>query len=416
LESQSLATLLLISALAFAVPLLTARIPGGVVPIVVLEIVFGMFFGRAGLGWVEHHDWLEFLSLFGFAFLMFLSGLEVDVRMLSRAGPARREGAARITDNPLAAGLLIFAGTLVLAVLAVRVIMGEKPLAHALLAGLVLSTTSVGIVMPTLKERGLSPRPLGQAILMAAVVSDFATMFLITILAGVLSSRDLLELPLILALFAAFFVFIALGRRPALRAFAAAAIGRMRHSTAQLDVRGALALLLLFVVLAQTVQAELVLAAFLAGAAISAVSSADSHVLRAKLDAIGYGFFIPIFFFTVGAKFNLQALLDPGVLLVPVLVLVAFAVKVIPALILRASYTWRESLGAGALLSARLSLIIAASAIGMRLGVIDEATNAALIVVAVVTCIASPVLFNLLLPASRLPRAPSTDEMLTGKG
>jgi CPA2 family monovalent cation:H+ antiporter-2 len=133
--------------------------------------------------------------------------------------------------------------------------------------------------------------------------------------------------------------------------------------------------------------------------------SPEDEGLVHQLESIGFGFFIPIFFIMVGVDFNLQALLSStqALILVPFLVLVAFAIKFIPALVFRLNFSWRESLGAGALLSARLSLIIAASAIGLRLGVITEAINADIILVAIITVTLAPLLFLSIIPSPERP-------------
>jgi Trk K+ transport system NAD-binding subunit len=171
-------------------------------------------------------------------------------------------------------------------------------------------------------------------------------------------------------------------------------------ATSQIKLRGSLALAMFFVVLARSVGSENILGAFLAGVIVSMLASDEGSALREKLDAVGYGFFIPIFFVMVGVDFDLPALLDSrsALMLVPVLVIIAYAVKVLPAALFRAAFTWRESLAAGTLLSARLSLIIAASAIGLKLGLITNAVNAAVILIALVSCILSPLLFRLLAP------------------
>jgi Trk K+ transport system NAD-binding subunit len=127
----------------------------------------------------------------------------------------------------------------------------------------------------------------------------------------------------------------------------------------------------------------------------------DDQQISTQLESIGYGFLIPIFFIKVGIDFNLSALFNSSraMLLVPLLIVAAVVVKVFPALIFRLHYSLKESLSAGALLSARLSLIIAAAAVGLRLGVISEATNAAILLVAILTVTLSPVAFSLLLPS-----------------
>jgi CPA2 family monovalent cation:H+ antiporter-2 len=159
-------------------------------------------------------------------------------------------------------------------------------------------------------------------------------------------------------------------------------------------------LLLAFVVLAKFLGTEMILGAFLAGAVLSLLSGPGDEQTRRQLEAIGFGFFVPIFFISVGIQFDFPALLrNPTTwLLTPLFLGAAVLLKLVPTLLWRLSFSWRETLAAGALLSARLSLIIAASDIGLRLGVLDEPTHAGFILIAAVTSTLSPLLFNRLLP------------------
>jgi Trk K+ transport system NAD-binding subunit len=177
-------------------------------------------------------------------------------------------------------------------------------------------------------------------------------------------------------------------------------IAELSHATGQIQVRGAFALMVSWVVLAEALGVEVILGAFLAGAIVSLSGRDHESSLYEKLDAIGYGFFIPLFFILVGVNFDLRVLLASGtaLILVPLLLVAAYLVKVLPMLLYRTRFSWRETLGAGALLSSRLSLIIATSAIALQLGMITGATNAALVLVAVVTCTVSPILFARLFP------------------
>jgi Trk K+ transport system NAD-binding subunit len=174
----------------------------------------------------------------------------------------------------------------------------------------------------------------------------------------------------------------------------------LAQATAQIDVRGAFAIGLAFIALAENLGVEMILGAFLGGALISLLSFQGAADLHHRLDVIGYAFFIPIFFVMVGVRFDLASVLDSTrtLLLVPLLLAAAYGVKLVSSLLYRLSYSWRETLAAGALLSSRLSLIIAVAAIGLELGSIDEATNSAIILVAIVTCTFSPLLFNRILP------------------
>jgi Trk K+ transport system NAD-binding subunit len=156
----------------------------------------------------------------------------------------------------------------------------------------------------------------------------------------------------------------------------------------------------LFIALAEGLGIEYILGAFLAGVIVSSLSGGEVTVLQEKLDAFGYGFFIPIFFVMVGVGFDLRALLGSreALILVPLLVGMSYAVKLVPALILRLRFTWRETIAAGMLVSSRLSLIVAAAAIGLDLGVITDAVNSAIILIAVITCTVSPIVFSWLMP------------------
>jgi Kef-type K+ transport system membrane component KefB len=262
--------------------------------------------------------------------------------------------------------------------------------------------------VPTLKERGLTATRLGQTILAAAVAADFATMLLLSVFASIARQGLSAQVLLVLLLFVAFFVVSRIGLRLRDRRGVRRLLDELGHATAQIQVRGAFLLVLAFIALAQGLGAEVILGAFLAGASIALLAGRGGEELRRKLDAIGYGFLIPIFFITAGVGFDLPALLASGrsLVLVPGLVLAAFVVKLVPALVFRSQHDWRLTLAAGTLMSARLSLIVAAAAVGVRLGLISDALNAAIILVALVTSIVAPILFSLLMPDPAGARRP----------
>jgi Kef-type K+ transport system membrane component KefB len=142
---------------------------------------------------------------------------------------------------------------------------------------------------------------------------------------------------------------------------------------------------------------------------VSLLRTPEDRELSSQLEAIGFGFFIPIFFIMVGVDFNLPALLSStaALLSVPLLLIAAITVKVIPALVFRLNHSWREALAAGILMCPRLSLIIAAAAIGAKLGIIDESVNAGIVLVAIVTVTAAPLAFLRVSPAPRVKVARS---------
>ena len=303
-------------------------------------------------------------------------------------------------SNPLTLGVLTFVVTLSLALLAGWGLSSLDAADDPWLAALILSTTSLGLVMPVLKERGLTSRPYGQALLVAAVIADFATMLLVSIYVVLQTEGLSLNVLLVLLLFGAFATAYRVATLARRRFPGLDHLQGLSQATSQVDVRGAFAVALAFIALAQGLGAEMILGAFLGGALISLLAGNGASDLRHKLDVFGYAFFIPIFFIMIGVRFDLSALLSStrALLLVPLVLFLAYAIKFAASTLFRVSFSWRETLAGGALLSSRLSLIIAVSAIGLQLGSIDSATNSAIILVAIVTSTVSPLLFNRIAP------------------
>ena len=389
----SFVPLLLVVVLAFLVPVLISRFRR--VPVVVGEILAGIIVGPSVLGLVHGEEpTLGLLSEIGFAFLMFLSGLEIDFSILFAASQRKQ------ANGPSA---LVLAGLSFVLTLILSLGMGfglstAGFVRDPWMMTLILSTTSLGIVVPVLKENRMSSGRFGQAILLAALLADFLTMFLITVYVAVRSSGMSLEILLIVLLFVPVVLFYQLGVRwlriPAVRRI----LDELSDATAQIKVRGAFAIMVGFVVMAEMIGAELILGAFLGGVLASLLSGAGEEKLRHKLDAIGFGFFIPLFFIVVGVRFDLNAFFEePSAwILIPILLVGAFAIKLLATLVFRLSFSWRKTLSSGLLLSARLSLIIAASSIGLQMGAISESTNAAIILIAALTATIAPLSFNAL--------------------
>jgi Kef-type K+ transport system membrane component KefB/Trk K+ transport system NAD-binding subunit len=401
-EHNPFIALLLITTLALVVPVIATRLMRIAIPVVVGEILAGIIIGHSGLNLVENSPTLTFLAEFGFAYLMFLSGLEVDFELLF----SRNRDAQKRWRAPLPIALLLLTGTIGLAILITFVLAGIIAVKSPLLLGLILSTTSLGVVVPVLKERDLLGSVYGQYLLVIASIADFVTLLLLTVLIAIRSqglTLDLLLIPVLLALFA---IAARITQRFSSRNIIQRILSELSTTTTQIRVRGAFALMVAWVVLAEALGVELILGAFLAGAVAGLVAGPDDNNAKEKLDAIGYGFFIPIFFIMVGVEFNLSALFASrqALVLVPLLLIGAYIVKVIPALLLQRQFSWRQAIGAGFLLSSRLSLIIAAASIALNIGAISEAINAAVILVAVISCTLSPIFFNRIYPPEQEQR------------
>ncbi|TFG38315.1 MAG: hypothetical protein E4H39_00585 [Syntrophobacterales bacterium] len=400
-EHSAFVSILLITLLAALMPLLSARfrrfnIP---IPIVIFEILAGIVIGKTGFNLVTPTPILDFLAEFGFVFLMFISGLEIDISSLFP--PRMEEKEKSFLQHPFALAFIGFVLTLLTAIVAAVQFRRMGLVGNPLIMVLILSTSSLGIILPVLKERNLVSRRYGQFIIMAALFADFITLILLSLVFGILRQGFFLQIMFSLL----FLVLVAMGFRLGFRArnipWIRDVIEELSTATAQIHVRGSIALMVAWVVLAKALGAEIILGAFVAGIIVNIFAGTQEQVLKDNLDVLGFGFFIPIFFITVGSQIDLKVFLvsSEAMLLLPLLLLAAYVVKVIPLLIFRIAFSWRESIAAGFLLSSRLSLIIASSALAYKMGIIDEAANTAIILLAMVTCTVSPVIFNHIIPA-----------------
>lgn len=375
------ATLILIASAAFVLPLLGRRLR---MPAVVLEILFGIAIGPV-FGLVQPSELVEVLAEFGLLLLLFLAGFEIELEVFERQGMM-----------PILVGLGIYALTV-----AGSVTIGLA-LGVGLFVALVLATNSVGVIIPTLRGTRMIGTSLGQDILVAALLADILTLLAVTGFALTTEYGFGVRLLAIPAFFLIAGTGLAMLRRAAWwrperfgRLFAA-------DDPEELGIRASLALMLVFVGLSLVLGIESILGAFLAGTAFAAVFRHRGG-LDEKLTGFSYGFFIPIFFINVGIGFRIDAILDPAAIRLTLLLLVAaLAVKVLPGLLLVARrHSLRESLAAGALLSARLSLIIAIAELGVELELISETMESSIILLAAVTATLAPTLFRLLLPPQR---------------
>lgn len=398
MEHQSLQSLMIVVGIAFLVPILLHKLNLRALPVVVAEIVAGLIIGKSGLNLVKEDPILTLLSLLGFIFLMFLSGVEIDFTIFGGKKGGRGAHGKRFF-HPLFVSFAIFLLILGLSYVLSLALVEMELAGDPYLMTIMIATISLGVVVPVLKERRLLEQELGQTLLLISVISDFVTMILLAVYiswkSGSMASMALLLL---------FFVLV-VATYLIIRRFAGQAVFRILGSgTVQLGTRAVFALILFFVVLSESLGAENILGAFLAGVIVALVAPQKSFLHQ--LDSFGYGFLIPIFFVMVGVKLDIWGLFaDWRVLvLIPVLLLFILLSKLVPTLVLRFWFSWSETLGSGVLLASTLSLVIAAATIAHELGLIDDAMHGALIVVAVLSCLIFPVLFSRLFPSQPVER------------
>ena len=378
-----LSGLLIVVAVAFLAPLLLGLAPALRLPSVVLELVAGIVIGPSVLGWVEVDEPIRVLALIGLAFLLFLAGLEIEFD--------------RLRGRRLTLVLVGFAASFVLAVVVGLGLQAAGQVEDALFVAIVLVATSLGVVVPVLKDARKLGSDLGQLVVAAASVADFGAVILLSLFfsresAG-LGAQVVLLGGFALATVAALVVLLGLGRSMVFTPV----LERLQDTTAQIRVRGAFLLLVGFSALAVGLGLEVILGAFLAGAVLTLVDRdrAMTHPdFRRKLEAAGYGMFIPVFFVTSGVLFDLDALFASGstVVLVPLFLAAILVVRGLPALVYRSALGRLETGVAGLLQATTLPFIVAAVMIGIDLGALDEATGAALIAAGLLSVLVFPLL------------------------
>lgn len=361
--------LLVISVVAVLAPLLAGVLRRLRVPAVVLEIVAGIVVGPTGLDWVHVDLPVQILALFGLAFLLFLAGLEIDLMTLRGRVLATAVGGYVVT---LALGLLVGSGLHAIGWV-------QQPL----LIAVALSATSLGLVVPVLKDAGQEARTVGRIAIAGATVADFAAIVVLSFFFSTSGGGAGAKLVLLLA----FLALIGVSAAVVLRAGRSMRLGdllvRLQDTTAEIRVRLAVVLLVAFVALAERFGLESILGAFLAGAVVSLVDrdSASHPHLRTKLEAIGYGFVVPVFFVSSGVRLDLSGLVhSPGALVrVPVFLVALLLVRGLPALLSRRALGARST-GAVALLQATsLPFLVTATQIGLVLHLVSSVTAAALV-------------------------------------
>jgi Kef-type K+ transport system membrane component KefB len=370
--TAGLRTLLLTSAIAASAPFLAAALVRIRVPQVVIFIVGGVLIGPHVLGWANPGA-IRLLADVGLGFVFLIAGYELDLELF-REDVGRR-------------AVFSWLVTLVLAV-GVTGVLSAVGFVHAFVPiALGLTTTAFGTLLPILHDNDMLGGRLGRSVLPAGAVGELVPIIGIAIF---LSSRGrFLGLISLLVMLAVALLLAQLPRwttRPSLL--------RISHegenATSQITLRLTVTLLFGLLVAANHFGLDVVLGAFLAGIILHRWAPGDVHSLESKLDAIGYGFFIPVFFAFSGMNLELSSIAQAPQRLVVFFVLL-LAVRGLPALFLyRHSLDRSERLQMVLLTATALPLLVALTEIGVSTGEMLPANAAALVGAGVLSVLIFP--------------------------
>lgn len=380
-------SLFLVVLLALVIPIFMARFKISTVPTAIAEIIVGIIVGSSGFNIVVSTHDLTFLSNLGVTLLMFLSGMEINFDLLQRKNNPKAKSQAGKTVDPLPTALTAFAGIVIMAFILAYVLKLISLFSNIVLAAIIFMTVALGVVIATLKEKDILGRPIGQTILLTAVLGEVIPLLLLTIYASV-NGGNAGQLWLIILLFIAAIILLRRFKQPYLW------FSKVTKATTQLDIRLAFFLIFALVTVAERVGAENILGAFLAGMVMKLLE--PSEATKDKLTSIGYGFFIPIFFIMTGVGLNLKSLFahPSSLMLLPVLVIFLFLAKA-PVVFLYMRYFEKKNAFAGGFLTATtITIVLPTLQVARKLHAITSTQSDVFILAAVIVCIVSPIVFN----------------------
>jgi Kef-type K+ transport system membrane component KefB len=364
---NELHSLLLIFTIAAVAPLLCEWLPWIRPPLVVAEIGLGILVGPQALGWATTGPAIQVLANFGLAFLFFLAGFEIDF-------PA-------IRGRPILLAALGWLASLVVCLGVGFGLQGCGIVDSGLIVGAALATTALGTLMPILRDAQELPTRFGAYAVASGAMGEFGPILLIAV---ALSSGEG-EHGLALVLMLVFTAIIVVGAYVALKFRPPRVIlllQKKMHTSAQLPVRFAILVLASLVILARNLGLDAILGAMAAGVLVALASPGEhGEELRHKLEGIGFGFFVPIFFVTTGLRYDLQALIASrlALLQLPMFLGLFLVVRGLPAFLVRRELDLRSRIALGLLSATQLPLVVAIAEIGVRSGRLKEETAASLV-------------------------------------
>jgi Kef-type K+ transport system membrane component KefB len=389
--ARGLETLLVAAVVAALAPVLVALVPGPRIPQVVVLLAGGVLIGPEVLGWAERPA-IDLLANVGLGFLFLMAGYELDLHLF-RERPGRLAMVGWLVT-------LVLAAAIVGALEAVGFVRAFVPVA------LGLSTTALGTLLPILRDNDMLGGRFGRYLMAAGAVGELFPIFAIALFLG--ASNKFVAL---VSLLAVGVLAVILSQVP--RLIRGRRLERIiqegEGSTAQTTMRWTVVLLLLLLVVAEEFGLDVVLGAFLAGIVLRRWSPGDVHDLEAKLDAIGYGFFIPLFFVASGMGLDIRSIAEAPLRLLAFFLLL-LVVRGVPALFLyRRDLPAVQRVEMMFLTATALPLLVALAEIGLRNGTMLHENAAALVGAGVLSVLVFPMVAVSIERRRRAGEGPAAD-------
>jgi Kef-type K+ transport system membrane component KefB len=373
--------LLALAVAAFVAPLAARAIPRRLIPPVVLEVLVGIAIGPQGLGLVHATGGVYTLYLLGFGFLLFLAGQEVQVKRFR--GPTFRLTGAN------------FVVSLAISVPVAFILRLIAPSADVRLMALAMTASSLGVMIPVLRDANEVSTDFGQLAVMAGSVGEFGALLLLTVLFSADPEPTWEQVAYVAALGGAAVIGALALRRGWRSPWLRRNLLATDQTTAQLRVRGAFVILLTFAAIAHEFGVDALLGAFVGGVVLNIADSDDRPTqerYQGKLNAIGYGFLVPVFFIATGVQFDVKSLFASraSLALLPAILIGILIVRAAPAVLYRRQLGARPAAAAGLLQATTLTFPVVVAEVGRSLSLVSSATAAALVGAALLSVLIFP--------------------------
>ncbi|NFA62093.1 cation:proton antiporter [Clostridium sporogenes] len=386
MENINYDSLLILSLFAFITPLFINAFKKYKVPFVVGELFVGIIIGKSFFNLIQVDPWIQFLSNLGLAYLMFLSGLEIDVHSIkvSKGSKGTNNIIICITMSLL---------SIIVSFIICKFLYSLDIIKDTMFMTFLFSAAAPGFLVPFLKQKDILKTEFGQILLIFSLIGEFVSLIAMTIISSKLtyglSYKSFLFLIVIIV---SFLIYKILSKLQGKYDFATLAT-----NNTHLEVRAAFALILILVTISNKTGTEIALGSFLAGVIFTFLTD-KSHEedLKYKLDIIGYGFLIPIFFIMVGVNLNVTTIFkNPNNLIsIPLIILIIYIIKFVPSLVLKRKFGTNKALSGSIILSSQLSILIVGAQIAFNLKLISQDGYSCLILTAVISCMLFPFIFD----------------------
>ena len=381
MDAKGLETLLAVTLVAALAPLVVAALPGPKIPQVVVLILAGVLIGPQGLGLASAGS-IELLSDIGLGFLFLLAGYELDPALF-------RDQSGRMA-------MIGWAVSALLAVGAVAALASFNYVRDFVPIGLALTTTALGTLLPILHDNNMLGGRFGRYVIAAGAVGE---LFPIVAISLFLTKRDEFIAIGSLVAVAAAAVLLTVAPRVIGQRWLAVVVRQGQRATAQTTLRWAIVLLLVLLVIAQRFGLDVVLGAMLAGMVLRSWTrriAVDVERLEQKLDAVGYGIFIPLFFVSSGMALDIHSIVANPVRLL-LFVALLLVVRGLPSLLVYArALPFRERAEMTFITATTLPLLVALAQIGQHDGVMLPSNAAAIVGAGVVSVLLFPAIATVL--------------------